>query len=213
MIKLNETLKEICGKSGFLEQGLSYRLFNLSRLAKWLKPYIVTRSKKDVSDSSILMALSRLQAGKNKIAPKDENIKIRNISLVPALMTVTYPFDKNINKNLVSLYESKLKSDFYLAVSQISTELTVITDQEKESAIIKLFRIKPVFKKSGLTALSINFDEKHVPDVGFVFSIIQALTLQYINIWELSSTYTHLVFYLDHKDVNLAMDTIIAKFG
>ena len=213
MIKLNQVLNDLVSKSGFLEQGLSSRLFNLSQLAAWLKPYIEAQSKKDVSKSSILMALSRLQAQKTKIAPKDENVKIRNISLVPDLVTVTFPFNKSINRNLVQLYEEKHKTDFYLAVSQISTELTIIIDQANEGLTKGLFKINPIFRKSGLTALSINFDEKHVPDVGLIYSIIQSLTLQYINIWELSSTYTHLIFYLDRKDINLAVDTIMAKFG
>ncbi len=213
MIKLSTVLEEICANNPILMQGLSHGLLNLTQVAKWIKPLIEVRAKKEVSLPSILMGLSRLQAHYKMIAPQEARIKIKNIALFPDLVTLTYPFNTTINKSLVQLYLLKQKDNFYIASSQTLTELTLIVDRSKEKLISERFKIKPIFRKENLTAVSLNFDESYVQDVGFIYSIIQSLTLQYINIWELSSTYTHLILYLGQKDVQMAVDTLLMKFG
>ena len=81
MIKISDALKEIVKSNNFLDYGLSHGILNITQTADWIKPLVEVRTKKNVSKSALIMALSRIMRVKKKILPALEKIKLQNINI------------------------------------------------------------------------------------------------------------------------------------
>jgi hypothetical protein len=61
MRKISDALEAIVEGNPALAFGLHHRLLNLTKLARFLRPSVEAQTRKGVSDSAVLMSLSRLQ--------------------------------------------------------------------------------------------------------------------------------------------------------
>ena len=78
---------------------------------------------------------------------------------------------------------------------------------------LKKYFDQPIkFEKNNLVAVMLIFAERYVLDVGFLHNIIQKLTFQGINIWEINSTYTELTLLVETEMAKLAFDTLFEGF-
>jgi len=74
MRKISDHLKEIINSQPYLLFGFNHGLFNLTKLAKFLKHYIEAQTKKEERDTAILMNLSRLKISKTNNLKKTQKI-------------------------------------------------------------------------------------------------------------------------------------------
>ena len=213
MIKISQALEELISKNNFLYFGLAHQLLNLSQTAEWIKPLVEARIKKDVSSSAILMALSRMGKIKNKILPRLQEFYLRNINVYNNLYELTFVKSLKVESSLDRLYLLVQEKGGYITISQSMNEVTIIVSMNCVATVKKLIKSETKFEKKHLAALGIQFDSKHVEAIGMLYYLIQQLTLQNINIWEFSSTYTEIIFYVAEKDLPLAFDTIYRRFG
>jgi len=95
MIKISDEIREIITGNPFLEFGMSYRLFNLTQLAKFIKPLIEVRTQKEVQHTAILMSLSRILKISEKVAPQINDFKIENIAINSNLTAMTFSKSDN----------------------------------------------------------------------------------------------------------------------
>ena len=94
MIKITDIIESTIIQSRELSFGFSQGLFNLSQLARFLKPIVTAKAKKDISEKALLMALSRMQRKKTSLRIKeDDPFFIEHVSLNTGLSIVT--FSKN----------------------------------------------------------------------------------------------------------------------
>jgi aspartokinase len=205
MIKISKALKEIVEKNPTLKFGLSYRLFNLTQLAKFITPQLKALTKKEVQSSAIVMNLSRLQKQMSKIAPKPETVHIEKISIHTDLHVFTYTKTSETREKL-----SKLQNT--LTVTKGNSEITIIIKKNNIKDLKKLIKENPKNEQSDIVSIGITFTEEYGETPGFVHLVLQQLSLQYINIVEIASTYTELFLYIDKKDAKLAMDTLLHSF-
>lgn len=212
MIKVSSALKELIQKNNFLEFGLSEGLLNLSTTAKWLKPLIEVRTKKEVSTSAILMSLSRQTLEQKKIKPRLQEFKLDSINIKSSLTELTYQNNPENRKKILDFIQKSHEKTSHLTSSFGTNEITIIFPTEKVSSIKARIPEHPIFEKSELTALSIEFKPEYVLAPYLLYYLIQQITLQNINIWEMTSTYTEITFYLEEKDVKLAFETIYRQF-
>jgi len=91
-------------------------------------------------------------------------------------------------------------------------EITIILPSDNSVALKESIQEKPSFEMSGLTALCIEFSPQYVESPYLLYYLIQQITLQNINVWEMTSTYTEVIFYIEEKDVKLAFSTIYSQF-
>lgn len=61
MVTVPEAVEKIVNRSRYLSEAMSKGLINLSALARYIKPEIEEMLIKNVSDSSVIMALKRLE--------------------------------------------------------------------------------------------------------------------------------------------------------
>jgi hypothetical protein len=64
-----------------------------------------------------------------------------------------------------------------------------------------------------IASVGVKFHEKFIEVPGLLYMILQVVTMQHINIVELASTATEFIIYIDQKDIYLAFDAILSKFG
>lgn len=212
MITLTQAIDEIVEGDGFLNFGISNRLLNLTQTAKWIKPLIETRLKKTVSTSALLMALSRMAKIASHLVPSREKIKLSRLNVYNDLCELAYPKTSASLKHLEKVQALAFKNHGYLTITQGVNEIMIIAESKLEEKVRAIMSSKPIFYEDNLAALGVQFDPKYVWNVGFVYHLVQQVTLQNINILDFSSTYTELFFYLKEKDLRLAFDTIYGQF-
>jgi hypothetical protein len=208
MIKISSAITDIIKNQPFLLFGFRNGLFNLSQLARFLKPLIQVRTKKDVTETSVLMSLSRMsknlrQAGEQKIP-----FFIKNLTVNSNLCTVTYVRSENAIKRINKFYSETHKKNHYFNLNQGTMELTLIIEENFLPLLKKYLKEKPKMVKRNLSSIGIHFEEKYYETPGFMHYVIQQISLQNINIYEYTSTYTELIFYIDQKDIQLAFETL-----
>jgi aspartokinase len=213
MIKITDIIESTITQSRELSFGFSQGLFNLSQLARFLKPIVVAKAKKDISEKALLMALSRMQRKKTSIKIKEgDPFFVEHVSLNTGLSIVTFLKNSTNHAAVVHLYKKVQKSGGYMTISEGMSEITVIVEQGYIDDVYELFPDKPLIEKKGAISLGIRFHKRYLQVPGYLYKVLQALTLQGINIWELSSTATEVSVYLDARDTHLALDTILGSF-
>lgn len=213
MIKIADALEGIINGNQFLAYGLQNRLLNLTQLAKYLKPLIEARTKKELrSPSALLMMLSRLQRERGKKIKKLEKFKVRNITAYSQLAIYTFAKNQTFLSQMSKLYSAIEHRHSYMTLGQGTDEITLIVNESGEEELKKHIRDLPKQHSKNIAALSIKFGEEYYSGPGLLFYLIQQVTLQGINIKEITSTYTEIVFYVDEKDLKLLFDTIYIQF-
>jgi len=213
MLKISDALQAIISNDAALNFSLHHKLLNLSQLSRFLRPLVEARVKKDVSASAILMALSRLQGGLPKAAKlRRERFYVQKIIVQSDLAILTFEKSRASHRAINELYIRVQKSEGYITVTEAVNEITVILEKDKVEAALKLIALKAKYQNSKVSSLTLKFDEFYISRPGFLYQILQQLSLQGINLLELASTSTELVLYLEHEAVNLAFDTLYNRF-
>lgn len=212
MLKLTDALEELIRQNSWVQVGLQDQVLNLSAVAKYFKPLIDARCKKEVSVSAIHMALSRLQRILTRRKQvRVEQVEFQNITVHSDLSVLSYVNTKETHSQLNQIYTKIHAQNGYMTITEGIHEITIIIDKRYFSTVEKTISQKPKRKSLDVTALAVKFDEKFLEMPGFLYRIIQILAFQGINIIELASTATEIVFYISHSDVRLAFDTLISR--
>ena len=213
MIKITDALKAIISENSELSFGLHHGLFNLTQLARFLKPHVSARTKKEISEAALLMAISRLQRKRGSAPKKDsEPYLVERVSLHTGLYLATYVKSSDNHAAVASLYKRAQRDGGYMVISEGISEITIVIEQQHLAEIRQLLTQKPIVERKGAVSLGIRFNKKYLNVPGFIQRILQSLSLQNINVLEISSTATELAVYLDDRDRHLALDTILASF-
>ena len=118
MIKISEALKEIIGENATLRTGMYYDLMNLTRLAHFIKPLLEAKTKKPITESAILMALSRI-SGEKRLAQKNIPIyRLKNITIRASLSSITYIQHPDIHIALDMIYGTIVADSGYITINQ-----------------------------------------------------------------------------------------------
>lgn len=210
MIKISDSLRELIRENLFLQFGLTNRLINLSQLARYLKPLVQARTKKEVEETAITMNLSRIQQSLSK--PKNFNAKhrpkIENIIIHSSLAILTYNRSKEIHTGVNKLYSQIQKEHDYISISEGINEITLCIKEKHRETAARLIVTKPSVSYKNIGALGIKFDTNYQHSPGLFYSIFEQLYFQGINIIEIASTASELIIYLAEKDIELAFDTL-----
>jgi len=213
MLKLTDSVKEIISKNSFLNIGICSRLLNLSHVAKFIKPLVEARTKKDVKVGAILMSLSRLQKEAHKLASLTEKFEITNLTVYSSLCSITFFESQGIQNKISEIYKEIKKNNGRITLIQGVGEIAVIIDENQITVIEKYITEKPKNIQKNLAALGIYFNPKHYETPGFIHYITQQIAFQGISIYEISSTFSEITIYVDQKNIRLLFDTIHNSFS
>lgn len=211
MLKIKDSIKELIENNSFFKFGIYYKLLNLTQVAKFIKPHVQAKTKKKVTNSAILMSLSRIQSEtKRKI--KDSDFKIENITVHSDLCTMTLYNTKQIHEKINKIYSKISENDSFITITEGLNEITIIFENKFLNIIKSSISEKPKYIKEKISSICIKFNPKYIKIPGLLYLIFQQIALQNINIIELNSTETEIILYLETKDTKNAFDTIYNKF-
>ncbi len=208
MLKISDALEEIIEDNNLLAFGLQHRLFNLSQLSKFLQPLVETRTKKSITESALLMSLSRFQRDFKKEIWNIQDFIILNITVNSGLASMTFSASPGVLKNISKLYRAARSKKDYITLSQGTSEITLIASQELLDLAKSVLGESPIFVKKGLSSVGLKFSLKYNDMPGFFYHVLQKVALQGISVHEVSSTYSELILYIEEEKIRLAFDTL-----
>lgn len=212
MRTLADTLREVIERNPFLQTGLGQGIFNLSKLAAFLRPELEVRTKKELSTSSIVMQLSRLSRSKSFVGREEEEIQLDTITVYSNLLALTFNKDVLSEKVFERLHRRIGKGGGFFTLSEGAHQLTFIVEQRHQDWIIKLIGTQPSYMRPGVSALALSFSERYLNVPGLFYRLCQPLYFQNINVIEVSSTATEFVVFIETTHVQLAFDTLFSRF-
>lgn len=212
MLKLNDALVHVLERSPALQFGIAEKLFNLTQLARFVRPLVEARTKKEISNSALVMALSRITRTSSKRSTAEVQLRIENIAVSGGLTAATLFRTPDTHRAVNSFYTKLKKADAYLTITEGSNEITVIFPSENRELLKELVPAAWRHERRGIASLGVRFHQRYLEVPGFLYQILQRLALQSINIIELASTATEIIVYLDEADVRLAFDTLMRAF-
>jgi hypothetical protein len=190
MLTLTKAIDDIISTDSFLQYGLQYRLFNLTQLAKHAQKHVEVRTKKSVSASAILMALSRYQRRLKKFAPRPEHFKVQDLTVRLHIATVSIiKTAKSVER--VHAFHTQIQGEKgYMTITESTGEITMLFDAQHLPAAKKLFGDGVKSSHAHLAALALRFPSQYASAPGFLCTVLQQLMLQGINVVEVASTFT-----------------------
>ena len=212
MIKISTTLKEVFQQNPFLQFGFAYKLFNLTQLSRYLQPIIETKLNKEVATSAITMNLSRLQQQVQKITPQTQNFKVDKISVFSNLATASFLKSKTVHQQINQLYQKIITQGAFFSFSESMTEITVFFERDYLTQFRQQITTEIKYQNNNISAVSVKFSKELFHTPGILSLLMQRLTFQGINIVEIASTYTEIVFYVHDKDLQITFDSLYTGF-
>lgn len=208
MLKLNEVLEQSIKQNPWLVFGIKNRLFNLTSLANFLKVNLEAKLKKQVSTSSILMALSRLQKRIDIQSSMLVDFKIKNLTLNLNLIVFSYYKNPQTHKVMGEFYAFLQSKREFVNLTEGVSEINIVFDAKFKDEFLDLVGKEYKYRKENLSALVLKFSEEYADCPGFLLSVVEKMFIQNVNLIEVSSTFTELILYVEKTQSKLAFDTL-----
>ena len=201
MIKIQPIVRDVV--MGELEAyfALTNGYMNMSSYAHRIRLMVETRAKQQVTITSLVVSLSRLRKEFKKEKPLIQDVTITNITTKLPLTEIIYENTNTAIAKLESFHKkiSVSREDFFTTTLS-TTELNIVCSANMTNKVLKHFSIKPKFTVNNLAAIGVSFDPKHFHIPNTLFSLISVVARARINIAEVVSTYTELIFLVAEKD-------------
>lgn len=201
MIKIQTVVKEILLKELEAYFALSNGYMNMSSYAYSIRPKVEMLTKKKVTIASLVVTLSRLRKEFIKTKPLIHDVKIKNITTKLPLSEIVYENNDHSIKYLESLQKnvSVSQEDFFTTTHGIK-EIDIICSSSLEHKVLKHFKIKPKYTNHNFAAVGISYGSEVFGTPNVFFSLLSVTARAQINIEELVSTPTELIFIVAEKD-------------
>lgn len=206
MVTVPETAKKIVERSRYLVEAMSKNLINLSSLARYIKPEIEEMLIKDVSESSILMALKRLSQTLH--APNYKNVFTipPDIIVRSNLIEIVIANSDNLkNKFPQILKTANNQNKYFFTLSQGLLETTIIVSEDLKNKILEILKGEKILASFiKLSAITIRLPKNSLSTPGVYYFLLKSLAWEEINIIEIISTYLELNLIFEEKEINRA---------
>jgi hypothetical protein len=214
VIKISDAIQDIVHNNDQLRFGFHHQLFNLSQVARFIQPLVEARTQKSVQVSAILMNLSRMhQRLAQHKSPPHQQFYIDKINIHTDLCSFTLVKTSQSHRELNRMYSEIQKRDGFMTITEGISEITAIVESENFGLGTRWITEPIRLVNQDIASVGVKFHEKFIEVPGLLYMILQTVTMQHINVVELASTATEFIIYIDQKDIYLAFDAILSKFG
>jgi len=201
MIKIQPIVRDIVQSEMEAYFALTNGYMNMSSYAHRIRGAVEERAKKQVTITSLVVSLSRLRKEFKKEKPFIQEVAIKNITTKLPLTEIIYENTNTFLRELESLHKniSVSQEDFFTTTIG-TTEIDVICSSNMAPKVLKHFKMKPKSINHNLAAIGISFDPEVFSVPNTFFSLLSITARARINIEELVSTPTELIFIVAEKD-------------
>lgn len=210
MVTVSEVITKKLNESAFLADGLSEGLINISALARKLQPEISQEVGKPVTAAALTMALKRIADSQARQEFGKSGQLIKNLTVKSGLAEYTFANSSGLRKAIIKLAEqSEARGEQLIAISQGTTETTIILSTQLEDLVKRLFASENLRSSySDLAAISLNQNDATVETPGVYYQVLRRLAWAGINIVEVASTYTELTIVFRGQDITKAFEVL-----
>lgn len=215
MITVPEAADTIIKRSRYLSEAISKGFINNSSLARYIKPEIEGMLTKEVSISSIIMALTRLQ--KNiKPQSKYKNIFKNKPTIIirSNLFEINFTNSKTLEAKYSQILSLNEEQKFFLTFSKGISESTIIASNEISNQIKTITKSeKMISELNRLSSITISLPNQAVNSPGVFYFFIKSLAWESVNIVEIVSTVSEFTLILEDKNVGKTFSIIKSLFN
>ncbi len=201
MIKIQSAVENIVLSEFEAYFALTNGYMNMSSYAHRIRPKVEELTKKQTTIASLVVSLSRLRKELKKAKPLIQEVPITNITTKLPLSEIAYENSSEFIKDLESLHKkiSVSQEDFF-TMTRGTHEIDIICSENLENKILKHFKIKPKWVNHNFAAVGISYGAEVFGMPNIFFSLLAVTARARINIEELVSTPTELIFIVTEKD-------------
>jgi hypothetical protein len=210
MVNIARVVERAISEKPFLLEALAKGVINNAALAEQLLPIVEKELKKKVKFSAANMAVRRFREKLgNSFVSTIKFDAASDISLRSSLVEMTIDKTYDAGAIIKRIYDAIDFRHDYLAITQGSEELTIITNARHENKIRKLLGVHHIKKTvANLASVSVRIPESSVDAMGLFYLTSRTLNWENINIVEIVSTLTELVFIVKQNDASRAFDAL-----
>jgi hypothetical protein len=203
MPTVSSAIKEIVDSKPMLYEAIYQGIVNYANLAETLKPEIELMVGEKVELPAIVMALRRYADRMKPAAEKKPPFTMKTeIVMKTSLMDMTFVKTPALLSKMKKLYEmiDHDKGDT-LNIIQGNYEITiVINDKYKKDILGLLEGEKLLNQEKELVSFTMSFSKGFFYSPGIIAKVTRILAWENINIFEIISTMTELIFIISSKD-------------
>ena len=213
MITVPKAAEKIIKRSRYLSEAMSKGFINNSSLARYIKPEIEEILMKKINDSSVIMALNRLEKNLKPHSQYSTIFKNPPTMITRSnLRTISLDNSSQLTTTLETLVENTDPS-FFLAFSKGITQTTIVLSDDLYKNLKKLLVGKRrTAEFENLSAITIHLPKKATATPGVFYFFLKSLAWEGVNIIEIISTLSELTLFFEDKDVNKAFSILKSLF-
>ncbi len=209
MITISAAVKNSIYQNPFFYETVSRGLSNFSAIAKLIHKDVELITQKPVKIQSIIVSLSRLSKSlKSKSFTKTIKDNLKDISIKTPISE--FVIEKN-QENIQKIEKLNKLKDKLLGVIIGESEINVVCKQSSSVFIRKTLKVKK--ELSGLSIVTIHFNEKLVRVPGFLYYLTALLFTNNINIIEILSTYTELNILIEPENLQKTANLLLNQLN
>ena len=213
VIKISDAIYAIITENPSLNFAFHHKLLNLSQLARFILPAVATRTRKEVTESAVLMNLSRLQRKHMAYAQVPKPLVLDKVTVQAGLCTLTVSNTVAIHQRLNKLIPKIRENEGYVTMTEGVGEITAILEDGYFDLACEALREKPRNVHRRIASVGVKFSDRILDRPGVIYVVLQQVVLQNINVIEVASTATELNIYLSEDDVEHAFESIYHRFS
>ncbi|KKS49964.1 MAG: hypothetical protein UW01_C0002G0028 [Candidatus Nomurabacteria bacterium GW2011_GWA2_43_66] len=174
---------------------------NMSSYAYHIRPRVESLAKKETTIASLVVSLSRLRKEFKKEKPLIHNVAIKNITTKLPLSEIAYGNSDKFIKELELLHKNiSVSQDDFFTITIGTKEIDIICSSNMENKVLTHFKMKPKIINHNLAAVGVSFGPEVFGTPNVFFSLLSVTARARINLEELVSTPTELIFIVNEKD-------------
>ena len=201
MIKIQPIVRELVLKELEAYFALTHGYMNMSSYAHRIRPTVEALTKKQVTIASLVVSLSRLAKEFKKGKPLIRDVPITGITTKLPLSEIAYENNNKFLNELESLHKNiSVSQEDFFTMTRGTGEIDIICSASLENKILKHFKMKPKWINHNFAAVGISYGEEVFGMPNIFFSLLAVTARARINIEELVSTPTELIFIVAEKD-------------
>lgn len=207
MIRISERVKSYIESSPYLNDAIIGGLINLSALAREIQPVISMEIHKEISHSSLLMALKRYseKVVLHKKARLGLNKHLGEISITSNLTALTVDVNELVYKHIIELLTIiNHQGGKFSTFTKGDTQITFITSDINTELLKEVLKQKEIQVRNEdvkLCALTINLKDNHLATPGIIAHVLNSLAWKGVNVVEVVSTADTLTVLLADEDI------------
>lgn len=201
MRTVTDSVRSILYSSDTALEAMRSGILNLSAYANTIRPIVEKETWKEVKTGTITVALSRIAAQLLSVEPLRPTVIITDLSIQSHLYDVSFEKTEKLLEQLPQLQTALHHKPRGVFVQTIGmSEVTFITSAEIKEILLETMQEKPKSIYEGLVGITVGFDTKYLSLPNVIYTLISTVASKRINIIEIVSTYTELMFVIEAKD-------------